>query len=293
MRRWIPLALAAITAGFIFTALPAGSHQNPAGCLGNNPGLNVSRDKTLVRNGDLLTYRVEVSNVSTPTSSACDITGATVSLTLPAPDGTPTGQKVVLRTGLDLPAETGLTSFDPVPYTVAVNAGVVDAVVKAEVAGALHDTALIDHAASVTKTLGTDVTTPLTTPAVTSSVTNGQLPLSVVYTYTEKNAGDTPIAEVKVTDNLCTPVVYASGDTNSNSVLDVGETWTFTCSRTFNEAGTFTNSVVITGKDVRDKRPVPDELTSVSVTVSAPPPPPPPTVLGGETKPPAQLPRTL
>ncbi|HEY8201918.1 MAG TPA: hypothetical protein VII47_11245 [Actinomycetota bacterium] len=293
MRRSIPVLLM-VTAVLVSTVVPAGSSQNPPGCMGNNPALNVSRDKTLIRNGDVLTYRVEVSNLSTPTSSACDISAATVTLTLPAADGTPTGQQVVLKTGLDLPAETGLTGFPPVPWTVALNPGVVDAVVKAEVAGILHDTPPTDHSASVTKTLGTDVTTPLTTLTVSASVTSGQAPLAVVYTYTERNTGDTPISGLVLTDDVCAPVVYTGGDANVNSVMDKDETWTFTCSTTLSQAGTVTNHVVARGHDVRDGRVVPDELAQAAVEVSSPPTssPPPPVVQGQQTQP-GVLPRTL
>jgi uncharacterized repeat protein (TIGR01451 family) len=292
MRRSIPpiSLIPMVTACLVLTAAPAGSYQNPPGCMGNNPALNVSRDKTLIRNGDVLTYRVEVSNMSTPTSSACDISAATVTLTLPAADGTPTGQQIVLKTGLDLPAETGLTGFPPVPWTVALNPGVVDAVVKAEVAGVLHDTPPTDHAASVTKTLGTDVTTPLTTLTVSSSVTSGQAPLAVTYTYTERNLGDTPISGLEVVDDACSPVVYAGGDADANSVLDKGETWTFTCSRTLPDAGTVTNHVVVSGLDPRDGRAVPDEVAQAAVEVAAPPPP---VVKGQVIQPPTVLPRTL
>lgn len=290
MRRSIPVLLMAAVV-LVSTVVPAGSHQNPPGCLGNNPALNVFRDKTLIRNGDVLTYRVEVSNLSTPASSAYDITGATVTLTLPAPDGTPTGQKVVLKTDLDLPAETGLTGFPPVPWTVALNPGVVDAVVKAEVTGVLHDAPTADHMASVTKTLGTDVTTPLTFLSVSPSVTSGQAPLPVVFTYTERNAGDTPISGLTLTDDVCAPVVYTDGDANANSVLDKGETWTFTCSTTLTQAGTVTNHVVARGHDVRDGRVVPDELAEAAVAVS--PAPPPPVVQAEQTQPLNELPRTL
>ena len=293
MRRSIPVLLMVI-AVLALTVVPAGSSQNPSGCMGNNPALNVSRDKTLIRNGDVLTYRVEVSNMSTPTSSACDISDATVTLTLPAPDGTATGQQVVLKTGLNLPAETGLTGFPPVPWTVVLNPGVVDAVVKAEVAGVLHDTPPADHSASVTKTLGTDVTTPLTTLTVSANVTSGQAPLAVVYTYTERNTGDTPISGLMLIDDACSPVAYASGDANVNSVLDKGETWTFTCSTTLSKVGTVTNHVVVKGHDVRDARAVPDETAQAAVEVASPPAPQsPPVVAGQETQPLAELPRTL
>jgi len=66
---------------------------------------------------------------------------------------------------------------------------------------------------------------------VSANVTSGQAPLSVTYTYTERNAGDTPISGLKLVDDICSPVVYTGGDADGNSVLDKGETWTFTCSR--------------------------------------------------------------
>ncbi len=59
----------------------------------------------------------------------------------------------------------------------------------------------------------------------------------VTSTYEVTNPGNTPLSQVGVTDNLCGPVnpVPASGpnegDSNTNGRLDVGETWTFTCTR--------------------------------------------------------------
>ncbi|OLE66670.1 MAG: hypothetical protein AUG09_06280 [Acidobacteria bacterium 13_1_20CM_2_68_7] len=52
---------------------------------------------------------------------------------------------------------------------------------------------------------------------------------SVTYTYKEKNDGQAPLTNPFVTDDKCSPVTYASGDTNNNGVLDQGEEWTFTC----------------------------------------------------------------
>jgi len=52
---------------------------------------------------------------------------------------------------------------------------------------------------------------------------------SVTYTYTEENDGQVALSNPFVTDDKCSPVSYASGDTNNNGVLDQGEKWTFTC----------------------------------------------------------------
>ncbi|PYT13800.1 MAG: hypothetical protein DMF51_09855, partial [Acidobacteria bacterium] len=52
---------------------------------------------------------------------------------------------------------------------------------------------------------------------------------SVTYTYTEENDGQVALTNPFVTDDKCSPVKYASGDTNNNGVLDQAEKWTFTC----------------------------------------------------------------
>ena len=68
----------------------------------------------------------------------------------------------------------------------------------------------------------------------------------VVYTYTVTNPGNTPLADVNVVDNRCSPVGYVSGDTNSNGLLDVSETWIYNC--TTNLAADTTNTVTASGQ---------------------------------------------
>ncbi|OGI22163.1 MAG: hypothetical protein A2808_04030 [Candidatus Moranbacteria bacterium RIFCSPHIGHO2_01_FULL_55_24] len=54
----------------------------------------------------------------------------------------------------------------------------------------------------------------------------------VTYNYAVTNTGDVPLSDVSVSDDKCSPVNYVSGDANSNSLLDLTETWSYTCSTT-------------------------------------------------------------
>lgn len=80
------------------------------------------------------------------------------------------------------------------------------------------------------------VPTPLALPAG---------PGSVLYTYTTRNIGTVPMTNVTMVGDTCSPIVLASGDTNNNSILEVNETWVYTC--TTNLTATHTNTVVATG----------------------------------------------
>jgi hypothetical protein len=53
---------------------------------------------------------------------------------------------------------------------------------------------------------------------------------TVNYTYTLTNTGNVPLLDVTLVDNKCSPVLFVGGDTNGNSVLDLTEVWTYTCS---------------------------------------------------------------
>ncbi|MBP7961504.1 MAG: DUF11 domain-containing protein [Caldilineaceae bacterium] len=69
---------------------------------------------------------------------------------------------------------------------------------------------------------------------------------AVVYTYVVKNTGDVPLASLNLTDDKCTPLTRQSGDTNTNSVLETTETWTYTCQSTISQ--TTVNIAVATGQ---------------------------------------------
>ena len=54
---------------------------------------------------------------------------------------------------------------------------------------------------------------------------------SVTYGYTVTNAGPAAVKPV-VTDDMCSPVTYSSGDANTDGLIQSTETWTFACTTT-------------------------------------------------------------
>jgi len=70
-------------------------------------------------------------------------------------------------------------------------------------------------------------------------------PGKVDYTYTLTNVGTVPVTDITMVGDTCSPIVLASGDTNSNGKLEVTETWKYTCS--WNLTETHTNTVTATG----------------------------------------------
>ena len=59
------------------------------------------------------------------------------------------------------------------------------------------------------------------------------------FTYTVTSTGISPVTVDKATgvaDDKCSPVVFDSGDTNDNGMVDSGESWTFHCDTTVNHA---------------------------------------------------------
>ncbi len=81
------------------------------------------------------------------------------------------------------------------------------------------------------------VPTPLALPAGSGSVT---------YDYTVLNVGTVAMSNVTLADNKCSSVSMVSGDSNSDSKLDVSETWMYRCTMTL--AQTTTNTVTATGQ---------------------------------------------
>jgi hypothetical protein len=79
---------------------------------------------------------------------------------------------------------------------------------------------------------------------------------SAIFNYTVTNLGNVALSNVVVTDDNGTPgntaddfnPVFSGGDTNSNNLLDLGETWSYSASRTA-ISGQFSGIAAVTGKD--------------------------------------------
>ena len=67
----------------------------------------------------------------------------------------------------------------------------------------------------------------------------------VAYTYTLRNIGTVPVTDITMVGDTCSPIIFSSGDVNSNKKLEVNETWVYRCSTTL--SATHTNTVVATG----------------------------------------------
>jgi len=100
------------------------------------------------------------------------------------------------------------------------------------------------------------VISPATTLLKSASPTTIHSGDTVTYTYTETNGttggnlADRDISGVSISDNKCSPLSFVSGDTNSDTKLNPGETWTFTCSVAITTAATsVTNTATASGTD--------------------------------------------
>lgn len=93
---------------------------------------------------------------------------------------------------------------------------------------------------------GTPAAYPLfTITKVPSPLSLPSGPGSVTYTYTMKNYGTDAVGAITVQDDKCGPVNFVSGDTSRNNMLDVSETWVYSCTKTVSK--TETNTVVAYG----------------------------------------------
>jgi len=78
-------------------------------------------------------------------------------------------------------------------------------------------------------------------------------PQNVVdYMFRVTNPFGIPITNVVLTDDLCGPVVFESGDENGNNILELDEAWLYSCSRTYtwDTPQDFINMAMVSGQDL-------------------------------------------
>jgi hypothetical protein len=256
------------------TAQPALAHRSPSTCNTNGIALNIQRSQAEVKNGDAMAFYITVSNDA---PGACDLTGTTIDLLLPARDGSYNGQRVRIVTGAAYPAGFKTTLIGTIPYTVALDKGVSKATVRAVFVDAtLHDSDISDTSlAGIYKDISLYMTPPTINLVKEASPTSGVAPLAVTYTYTVTNTSalDLPIANVAVTDDLCPSPRYASGDADGDGLLDKAEVWKLTCSTTHATPGTYVDTANVCGDGFLGGEHVCAGPVQATVVVTAPPAP--------------------
>lgn len=165
-------------------ATPAGAHESPLGCSGNQVNLNMSRAPPIVANGGTVTYEVSISNRDDPTFGiiACDVEDVTVAFFCPGSDGMPDlANPVVLATDLNVPggtvpmlvggSETCTVDVSPgvLAATALAIAGDQDGPIDDLSQGRVHD-GTVDHAFRSTQELDTFIVTTTSTTSTTLPV---------------------------------------------------------------------------------------------------------------------------
>jgi Mg-chelatase subunit ChlD len=90
---------------------------------------------------------------------------------------------------------------------------------------------------------------------------------AVTYTYKVTNTSiDALLTNITVSDDKCSPATYVSGDNDSDTFLQIGETWTYTCTTTL--TATTTNTVTASGA-WRGQTVTDDAQATVTVTPGA------------------------
>jgi len=279
-------AAVAATAACFALAPAASAHQSPAGC--NASGSTISFDPSIPdgifvvhRNGDRFDVGARARN---DTANVCDITDATVTVTAPAPNGTP-GATTTIASGLNLLAGTAqFTLPNTAPVDVDFNDGIFQAPVTVAISGITHDDASHSDSPTPIGSVGMPlvISRPQASLTVAPQLGSGNVPFDATYDYTLTNTSPENTAtgqpepelvngaeeESVLSDDTCSPLTFTGGNTQVESPphVDRGETWTFTCMRTFGNPGTFTNRVRVVGISNRDGRPWPETTAQSTVT---------------------------
>jgi len=236
--------------------------QHPMGCANDHAlFMNMTGLDSIKRNGDKISVAPTIGNTA---GNACDVTNGTVKVAFPNSDGTK-GADIVVATNVTLLAGKTKT-FPATTHTVHFDDGVFRGNVWVELDGTWH-TGLPDTEGMV-GALGRPLV--ISRPHVTLNVVatpSGVAPFTVQYSYTAENDSPSdPAGEISnptpgvfpptLTDDHCSSVNLSGGDTNLNTVLDKGETWAYSCTRSL-PAGSLVDIATFTGTSTRDGRPWP------------------------------------
>ncbi|MBI1293940.1 hypothetical protein GC175_03140 [bacterium] len=195
-----------------------------------NPALALQKvaSPTTLLSGGVVTYSYTVTNpgdVAITNLALADDTCSPVTLT-----------------GGDANSNAALEPTETWAYTCVVT-------VTADITNTATLTGLdpLSNLLTVTDTATVDVIAPAIALGKVGSALAVQPGETVFYTYTVTNPGDSPLQNVTLSDDKCSPVTFLDGDAGGDNILAAGEVWRYTCSAAITEATT--NIAVVTAQD--------------------------------------------
>jgi uncharacterized repeat protein (TIGR01451 family) len=219
-----------------------GGGHGGGGGFSPNPDIAVTKisNPTQAHDEDLVTYTYVVTNPGNVPLSNVSVTDSNIEVvTYQSGD---TNENGLLDTG-----ETWIFSAY---YTIS-NEDTTPLVNTAAAAGtyAGSQTIIAWDTASV------DILRPAIALNKTAEPTQAHVGDNITYTYTISNAGNTPLYDILVTDEMVGTITYEdnyqSGDADEDEVLDVDETWIFTTIYTITEGegDSLVNTASVSGTD--------------------------------------------
>ncbi len=131
------------------------------------------------------------------------------------------------------------TVAEPTADTVTVTGQPIDLGVPLGGPVSATDTAevnVLNPRMNLTKTANPTTVLPGETVTYTFDVSNDSVDATVFVPIAPATRADV------VTDDTCSPLAYVSGDTNDDSRMEPGETWTYTCARSYANPGSVPNA---------------------------------------------------
>jgi uncharacterized repeat protein (TIGR01451 family) len=227
----------------------------PSPVIAINKTANVAAAVT----GDTITYTYEVSNAGNVPLTNISVTDDMIEA-VALVSGDANGNEIL---------DVGETWIFTATYTVSVED--TGTLVNTATASGIYE--VTEHFVSVSNIDSASVTISEPSPAVaiskTADVAEAVPGDTITYTYEVSNAGNVPLTNISVTDDMIETVALVSGDANGNEILDVGETWIFTATYTVNieDTGTLVNTATASGTYALTEQTVTAEDTA-SVTIN-------------------------
>jgi uncharacterized repeat protein (TIGR01451 family) len=125
----------------------------------------------------------------------------------------------------------------------------------------------LEQSVSDTDSASVAILRPGITLAKTANPLQAHVGDEITYTFTVTNAGNTPLSNISVSDNMVDEITYFSGDENANKILDTDETWVFTASYIASDSDpdVLENTAEVSGMDTLERTVTASDSVSVAI----------------------------